>query len=155
MSGLASWEASSNKKQKISETRDCQSIAGFLFYRANKLGSKRKETMNPNKTKVPTRFGPETRFSVTPVSNIPLWVTREAKFDWLKERLLRERLEQMDDPGANNQIRRAANEATALALGTCYPLLVFPNLFEEKVETALACVSRRSSDELGPQLVPA
>jgi len=118
-------------------------------------GSKRKETMKPNKTKVPTIFGPETRFSVTPVPNTPLWVTREGRFDRLKERLLRERLDQMHNARANSQIRRAANEAAALALVTCYPLLVFPALFEEKVENALACLGQECGEELHPQLVQA
>ena len=113
--------------------------------------------MNPNKTKVPTVFGPETRFRVTPVPNVPLWVTREQRFELLKERLLRECLDQMPEPEANSQIRRAANEAAAVALVTCYPLLVFPTLFEEKVESVLACreLNRQCREESHPHLVQA
>ena len=111
--------------------------------------------MNPNKTKVPTTFGPEIRFRVTPVPNTPLWVIREGRFDRLKEQLLRERLDQMHDPAANSQIRRAANEAAALSLVTSYPLLLFPALFEEKVESVLACLERDCGEESHPQLVQA
>jgi len=53
----------------------------------------------------------------------------------------------------NSQVRRAANEAAALAWLTKYPLLVFPSLFEEKAEFALVRMEqqdrvRRISREL-------
>ena len=109
--------------------------------------------MNTNKTKVPTIFGPETGFKVSLVPNTPVWATREARFDRLKERLLLERLNQFQNRDANCRIRRAANEAAALALVTCYPLLVFPSLFEERIECALASGDEQYKDEFGPVLV--
>ena len=41
-------------------------------------------------------------------------------------------------------MRRAANEAAALAWATLYPLLVFPVLFEEKIEAALRQAERQA-----------
>jgi hypothetical protein len=55
----------------------------------------------------------------------------------LKNYLLRTRLETLPEAGYNAYLRRAANEAAALAWVTPYPTLVFPALFEEKAETAL------------------
>ena len=109
--------------------------------------------MNTNKTRVPTIFGPEIRFNVSPVPNTPVWATREARFDRLKEKLLLERLNQFQNQEANCRIRRAANEAAAVALVTSYPLLVFPLLFEERIECALASVDGQYRDEFNPELV--
>ena len=41
-------------------------------------------------------------------------------------------------------MRRAANEAAALAWVTFYPLLVFPVLFEEKTAAAVRQVERQT-----------
>lgn len=89
--------------------------------------------MNANYRKVPAKFGPETRFELTPVV-APLRALREAELERLKRRLLVERLETVWDPRMTVRVRRAANEAVALAWVTPYPMLVFPGLFEEKVE---------------------
>ncbi len=75
--------------------------------------------------KLPASFGPENRF------------------ERLKATLLAERLEESLEPDLNSQVRRAANEAAALAWVTPYPLLVFPVLFEEKVEAALKVSERQ------------
>jgi hypothetical protein len=52
----------------------------------------------------------------------------------LKNRLLVDRLGSALGAEENSQVRRAANEAAALAWLTKYPLLVFPSLFEEKAD---------------------
>jgi hypothetical protein len=91
--------------------------------------------MNATYRRVLTRFAPETRFEVTPVA-APFRTARENVFEGLKSRLLRESLETVWEPEFNSQVRRAANEAAALAWVTPYPALVFPLLFEEKVEEA-------------------
>ena len=68
----------------------------------------------------------------------------------LKDRLLLERLNETSEPELNARLRRAANEAAALAWFTTFPLLVFPTLFEEKALTARIqaqkqkCVQMRS-----------
>ena len=93
--------------------------------------------MNANFRRIPTRFGPETRFEVTPVPEAPFRAGEESALERLKHSLLRERLADIWDPALNSLIRRAANEASALAWVTSYPLLVFPSLFEEKIEMGL------------------
>ena len=99
--------------------------------------------MNANYRKVPTRFGPETGFEVKPVSPAPFRARQEAELERLKARLLSERLEALGDPEVGGQLRRAANEAAALAWVTRYPVLLFPVLFEEKTETALLRAERQ------------
>ena len=92
-----------------------------------------------------TRFGPETRFEVKPVSATSFRVLLEDRFESLKARLLHESLNTVWEPELNSQVRRAANEAAALAWITAYPLLVFPVLFEEKTRRALTVASRQES----------
>ena len=94
--------------------------------------------------RVPTRFGPETRFEVKPVPPAPFRATQETELERLKNRLLVRVLNDLAGPGANPYVRRAANEAAALAWVTPYPLLTFPGLFEEKVETALRYAERQT-----------
>jgi hypothetical protein len=56
----------------------------------------------------------------------------------LKRKLLREALEETPDAGLFKRLCGAANQAAALAWGTSYPLLVFPLLLEEMVNTVRA-----------------
>ena len=82
--------------------------------------------MNARYRRVPTRFGPETRFEVGPVRT-----AQEDELERLKNRLLVERLLTASEPELNVRLQRAANEAAALAWVTTFPLLVFPTLFDE------------------------
>ena len=91
--------------------------------------------MNTYATKVPAGPGPQTRFELRPVPPAPFRATRETEFERLKTRLLAEQLA-VATPELNTLLRRAANEAAALAWVTFYPLLVFPVLFEEKTAAA-------------------
>lgn len=86
--------------------------------------------------KLAARFGPETRFALTPVVTVPFRATLNDDLERLKDRLLRELLRETPKPQLNPLLRRAANEATALAWTTPYPLLVLPVLLEEKAEDA-------------------
>src|ERR1035441_7002039 len=104
---------------------------------------KKDTNMNANYRRVPTQFGPETGFEVRPVPPAPFRARQEAELEQLKARLLSERLETSWDPESDGQLRRAANEAAALAWVTQYPLLVFPALFEEKAEAALLRAERQ------------
>lgn len=111
--------------------------------------------MNINYYKrVPTRFGPETRFEVKPVPPAPFRAVEETELERLKNRLLIGVLSDLDEPAFNAPVRRAANEAAALAWVTRYPLLTFPALFEEKTEAALAYAKcQESVRERSPELV--
>ena len=99
--------------------------------------------MNENYRRVPTKFGPETGFEVKPSPPAPFRARQEAELERLKARLLAERLEGRREPQLDSHLRRAANEAAALAWVTQYPLLVFPALFEEKADTALLRAERQ------------
>jgi hypothetical protein len=109
--------------------------------------------MNRNETRVPARFGPETRFEVWPAPPVPFRALLEDEFERLKNRLLARQLAGAPAPELNPPLRRAANEAAALAWETMVPLLVFPVLFEEKIEAtfrhaALQARIRERSREL-------
>jgi hypothetical protein len=99
--------------------------------------------MNTNRRRVPTDFGPEARFEITPSPPAPFRAVQESLFERLKNRLVTEWLEEVWHPELSNHVRRAANDAAALAWVTPYPLLVFPGLFEEKAESALVRAARQ------------
>jgi hypothetical protein len=99
--------------------------------------------MNTNYRKVPTRFGPETMSDMRPGSPAPFRALQETELERLKNRLLREWLAVTAEPELNAPLRRAANEAAALAWINAVPLLVFPALFEEKARTALLQAARQ------------
>ena len=101
--------------------------------------------MNTNYKRVPTKFAPVTRFEVKPVPPAPFRAIQESELERLKNRLLRLQLDELNEPEFNAYARRAANEAAALAWVTPYPLLVFPALFDEKIETALVYAERQVS----------
>src|SRR5215475_4844428 len=88
-------------------------------------------------------FAPETRFEVQPLPPAPFRAAQQSRFEQLKGRLLSDRLSELWGTKSATQLRRAANEAAAVAWVTPYPLLVFPVLFEEKAEQALLVVSRQ------------
>jgi hypothetical protein len=99
--------------------------------------------MNKNKTFVPTEFGPETRFELRASPPAPFRATQETEFERLKNQLLAQQLVAAT-PELNNPLRRAANDAAALAWATVFPLLVFPVLFEEKTQAALRQAERQA-----------
>lgn len=100
--------------------------------------------MNTTKNRVAPRFAPETRFEVRPAPATPFRANLETEFERLKNRLLNQQFETVEQPGLNALLRRAANEAAALAWVTFYPLLVFPELFEEKARTAVQQAARQA-----------
>jgi len=99
--------------------------------------------MNANYRRVPTRFGPETRFELKPAPPAPFRAAQETRFERLKNELLNERLGDLLDSAFNSYVRAAANEAAALAWVTPYPLLAFPTLFDEKAEAALLLAEKQ------------
>ncbi len=100
--------------------------------------------MKRSRYKVPTWFGPDSRFELQPTPAAPFRAVVQTRFDQLQRRLLTERLGKLWEPGLNSSVRRAANEAAALAWLSSYPLLVFPVLFEEKAEAALSQAARQT-----------
>ena len=104
---------------------------------------KKDKYMKTNHRRGPARFGPETGFEVKPVPPALFQARQEVELERLKTRLLSEQLEARRDPQLGSQLRRAANEAAALAGVTRYPLLVFPALFQEKAEAALLRAERQ------------
>jgi hypothetical protein len=106
--------------------------------------TEKEEEMKKNEIKIRLEFRPETRFEVRPTPPAPFRITQENEFERLKSRLLTERLLATGRAELNASIRRAANEAAALAWVTFYPLLVFPTLFEEKAGLALRHAERQA-----------
>jgi hypothetical protein len=104
-----------------------------------------KEKMKTNYKRVPARFGPETRFEVTPAPPAPFRAIQETELERLKTRLLLGFLGELAEREFIPYVRRAANEAAALAWVMPYPLLTFPGLFEEKVKTALLYAERQAT----------
>lgn len=100
--------------------------------------------MNKKKIQVPAEFAPETRFELRPNPVAPFRATQEDEFERLKNRLLAQQLSRTTGVKFNAPLRRAANEAAALAWATVFPLLVFPVLFEEKTEVALRRAERQA-----------
>ncbi len=74
--------------------------------------------------------------AVAPEPPAPFTQTEENDLERLKNRLLQNALAGVSSPLMAAPIRRAANEAAALAWLEVHPLLVFPALFEEKVKAA-------------------
>jgi len=108
------------------------------------LNTNQKKHMNNIKTKVTTGFAPVTQFTLQPVTTTPFRANLESEFERLKSRLLAETLTKAEQPELNTPLRRAANEAAALAWVTFYPLLVFPALFEEKSRAAVRQAARQA-----------
>ena len=83
------------------------------------------------------RREPDTRFDVVPVFAVPFRGTRETELEQFKIRLLRTAMEAAANAEFYVPLRRAANDAAAVAWMTPFPLLFFPTLFEEKATAAL------------------
>ena len=95
------------------------------------------------KKRLKAEFGPESRFEVRPAAPVPFRAQQEDAFERLKARLLAERLEEAWEPELTSFLRRAANDAAALAWVTAYPLLVFPTLFAEFADSAVLRAERQ------------
>jgi len=69
---------------------------------------------------------------------------QDARFLLLKNRLLGELMAQANDPQRVLPLRRAANEAEALAWLTPFPELIFPVLLEEKAAATVRQTERQA-----------
>jgi hypothetical protein len=138
---LASWERTSDLSEKDFQKPAIASQSRVFCF----LTKPRKEKyMNQNKRFVPTEFGPETRFELRASAPTPFRVTQETEFERLKNQLLIRQLAEVPTPELIPPLRRAADEAAALAWVTQFPLLVFPVLFEEKTAGAVRQAERQA-----------
>jgi len=104
--------------------------------------------MKKKNQRVPTKFAPETRFELEPQFAKPFRAVQETEFEKLKSRLLRRLLDDAVQPELNAPLRRAANDAAALAWTTSFPLLFFPTLLEEKAQRAQLQLSKQKQVRL-------
>jgi hypothetical protein len=68
-----------------------------------------------------------------------------AALERLKQKLLRDQLARMMDSTGGELLSRAATEAAAVASLTKYPLLVLPELLNEKTEAARRYLARQAA----------
>jgi len=92
--------------------------------------------MKENLRRVPARLAPANEFDLANRPNERTKAATSAAVEALKTRLFRERLAVSGDPRWATFLRRAANEAAALAWLTECPLLILPTLLDEKAEAA-------------------
>ncbi len=100
--------------------------------------------MKLKKTKLFAKFAPEARFELKPVPPAPFRANLETEFERLKDALLAEQLYLADEAELYAPVRRAANEAGAIAWASQFPLLIFPVLFEEKTATVVRQAKRQA-----------
>ncbi|MGO8765125.1 MAG: hypothetical protein ACLQSR_08345 [Limisphaerales bacterium] len=99
--------------------------------------------MNTKQINLKAQFAAETRFELQPGPPAPFRAMLENQFEQLKDRLLTEHLDRAG-PELSVPLRRAANEAAALAWATVIPLLAFPALFDEKIAAAVHQAERQA-----------
>ena len=75
-------------------------------------------------------FDPETEFEAEVLGGEPL----KQAFAGLHETLVNETLDETETLALHAPVKHAANEAAGLAWTTSFPLLVFPALFQEKLD---------------------
>jgi hypothetical protein len=91
-------------------------------------------------------FAAHPRFTPTLLpAATPHFLPVEEELEQLKNRLLREALARANSLDTSVWLRRAANDAAALAWLTPYPLLLLPGLFEEKARLARKSACRQAS----------
>lgn len=102
-------------------------------------------TETENLRKVRTTFAPETRFDLPAPPAAPFRGALETNLEQLKTRLLAEWLAAAPEAALHAPLRRALNDAAAVAWTTPFPLLVLPELAREKAEAARHYVQRQAS----------
>ena len=81
---------------------------------------------------------------MNPTLSVPFRAVLEDEFERLNASLLRERLADRGIARLGPEIRRAANEAAGLVWATAFPLLFFPELFEDNAREALRRAERQA-----------
>ncbi len=72
------------------------------------------------------------RYKILETPPVPFRAADQSEFEKLRNRLLRNKLQQTDVAGMASALRRAANDAAAAVERTGFPELLFPELFEER-----------------------
>lgn len=92
----------------------------------------------PNQKKVTNAraFGVDHCFHPPTVFSAPPRLWREAQLELLRVQMEGDVLRGSLDEALQERVHRAAQEAAALAATTEFPLLMFPNLFHEKLDEA-------------------
>mgnify|MGYP000141499571 CR=1 FL=1 len=98
--------------------------------------------MNKQTTRLTARFARPTRFAVRP--RVLTRAEQDARLGELKDRLLRLHLAKAGTSELTPLVRRATEDAASLAWATPYPLLVLPELVEEKVAAAHEQAARQA-----------
>ena len=101
--------------------------------------------LNDKLNRVPAAFAPETRFAVVIQPVAPFRATLENELEQLKNRLLRQLLDEAPQAELNAVLRRAASDAAAIAWTSGAPLLVFPELLREKAGAARQYAARQAA----------
>jgi hypothetical protein len=91
----------------------------------------------------PVRSVPDARFEWVPPPPVPFRATEETDFERLKRQVMAEWLRRAESTEELALVRRAANEAAAVAWLTPYPLLVLPLLVQEKARKAVFQAKRQ------------
>lgn len=99
--------------------------------------------MKEKKVKLYPRFAREKRFVVKPTPAAQRRQRQAAQLAELKDRYLDKALAVAADRALYIPYQRAAVDAAAVAWLTPWPLLVFPALFEEKIDEARRYVARQ------------
>ena len=95
-------------------------------------GVRKKKRKNSMNRKLNAYFDPETEFEADVLRGEPL----KQAFAGLQEALVTETLDDTETLALHGPVKQAANEAAGIAWTTQFPLLVFPTLFQEKVDRA-------------------
>jgi len=110
-------------------------------------------TERTRRRRLPARFGRETTLAVPLAPAVGFRATELTEFERLKERLLREQLTTETRPELFAALRRAANDAAAVAWTMPFPSLVLPELFREKVTAARHYDAKQATLRRGDQPV--
>jgi hypothetical protein len=95
--------------------------------------------------RLPARPGRDNRFSGPVSPPVNFRATEPTEFERLKDQLLREQIAAETCPDLIAALRRAANDAAAVAWTMPFPALVLPELFREKVAVARRYAARQSA----------
>jgi hypothetical protein len=91
---------------------------------------------NTTAVRKPIRFSAPTRFTVEQIHAGEVRARTRIEFAKLQRRLVQSRLVSTRKLAHRQEVERVAIEAAAVAWTTPFPLLLMPELFEEKVQLA-------------------